>query len=108
MRILGHSENSNKRARALVDVTQDLSQQPYGFSVLVAIAVATSILLLLLPFAAGQHGVPLACFVLLPVFGLGSLGFPRTLRPTGETNKILPSQAPALASLFQRPPPAFA
>src|ERR1700684_3758462 len=103
MRTSRHPEGNGGFAVMLWDVTRDQSQQRRGGRALSAIIVI-GLLLFLLPFAANQHGVPLA-FALLPVLFFGTVCPPLRLAPLRETNKVLPRQAPALASLFQRPPP---
>ena len=102
-----HSERNSKIAGVLGELTRNLSQDP-GFRVLAMIAVVVGLLLFLLPFDANQHGIPLACFALLPVLLFGTAYLPRKLAPMRETNQVLSLQAPVLASLFQRPPPVFA
>jgi hypothetical protein len=106
MRIYRHFESHSKIVGLLSDLTPILPQRR-GVKTLTAIAVVIGFLLLLLPSAANQHGIPLA-FVLLPVLLFGTVYLPRKLAPVRKTNKVLPHQAPALASLFQRPPPVFA
>ena len=106
MRACQHSEPNSKMAGVLGYLTRNLLQRR-GVKALAAIAVAIGLLLFLLPFASNQHGVPLA-FALLPVLLFGTVYIPRKLAAIRETNEVLFHQAPALESLFQRPPPVFA
>jgi integral membrane sensor domain MASE1 len=79
------SDSNSKIAGVLGGRTRHLLQRR-GVRGL-AVAVAVGLLLFLLPFAANQHGVPLA-FGLLPVLLFGTVSLPRKVAPIRETNEV--------------------